>query len=147
MKKRKWRTGFFIYAVFLSALVLEALPTRKISIGEQILTVEIADTLERVNKGLMFRAALLDGHGMLFIYSKPHILSFWMKNTYIALSIAFFDQNKILLNTADMPPFDKSPNLPEFKSIAPALYALEVPQGWFKKHKINPGVKFTFHDQ
>jgi len=145
--KKKWNKIFFKCVFFISAIAADALPIKKISIEDQIVIVEIADTPESTNKGLMFRSTLAEGHGMLFVYEKPHILSFWMKNTFIPLSIGFFDQNKKLLNIENMPPFDKDPELPRFKSKGPALYALEVPQGWFEKHKIKPGAKFTFHDQ
>ena len=95
----------------------------------------------------MFRSHLPEGKGMLFVFEKADILSFWMKNTLIPLSIAFFDENQELLNIEDMVPVQKGKLLSSFKSKAPARYALEVPQGWFKKHKIVPGMKFSFLDQ
>lgn len=120
---------------------------KSLQLGGYRLKVEIADTQEARARGLMFREHLDEGMGMLFIFEKPDILSFWMKNTLIPLSIAFFDENQTLLNIEDMHPVQKERNLPSFKSKAPAKYALEVPQGWFKKNKITPGMKFSFLDQ
>jgi len=94
----------------------------------------------------MGREYLADGHGMLFIYEKEQRLVFWMKNTLIPLSIAFFDANKTCINVLDMElPIGKT--LIRYRSTAPALYALEVPLGWFEKHGIDRGTKFTFLDQ
>lgn len=111
-------------------------------IEKEILTVEIADTPASVAKGLMGRTDLPDGNGMLFIYPKPHKLHFWMKNTVIPLSIGFFDGDRTLINVAEMEPLTGTAH-----SAKPALYALEVPKGWFARHKIAPGAKFSFLDQ
>jgi hypothetical protein len=68
-----------------------------------------------------------------------------MKDTFIPLSIAFFDAGKTCINILDMdPPIGKT--LVEYRSTAPALYALEVPQGWFEKHGVKRGSKFSFLD-
>jgi uncharacterized membrane protein (UPF0127 family) len=117
----------------------------QIQIGDQILKVEIVDTHESRANGLMGRTELPEGEGMLFVYEKPQRLVFWMKNTLIPLSIAFFDEDKSLMNILDMdPPVGNT--LIRYRSTAPALYALEVPQGWFEKHKIDVGTKFSFLD-
>lgn len=118
----------------------------QIRIGDAVLTVEIAKTHESRAKGLMGRTELADGHGMLFIYDSPQRLVFWMKNTLIPLSIAFFDADKEIINILDMdPPLGST--LVNYRSTAPARYALEVPQGWFEKHGIERGAKFSFLDQ
>jgi hypothetical protein len=74
------------------------------------------------------------------------MLAFWMKNTRIPLSIAFFDESQKLINALDMDPAT-SDSPPLYHSEAPAKYALEVPKGWFAKHRIRRGMKFSFHDQ
>jgi len=132
---------WIIFFVLFSHLSAE-----QIRIGKEVLTVEIADTRASRAKGLMGRKELPDGHGMLFIYDKPQRLVFWMKNTLIPLSIAFFDEDKEVINILDMDPPVGS-NQIRYRSTAPALYALEVPQGWFEKHHIERGAKFSFLDQ
>lgn len=113
----------------------------KIILGGHAIEVEIADTDRARSRGLMGRDSLKPGTGMLFVYEKPQLLSFWMKNTKIPLSIAFFDERKILFQILDMDPPEES--LESYQSSRPAQYALEVPQGWFEANKIRPGMKFS----
>lgn len=115
----------------------------QIQVGPEVLTVEIADTPTLRAKGLMGRKELPQGHGMLFVYERAERLSFWMKNTLLPLSIAFFDEDKSCINILDMDPPIGEP-LIKYRSTAPARYALEVPQGWFEKHGIGRGAKFAF---
>ena len=135
---------FVLLNLFQSAFAL--LPSRDIALADITLTVEIANTEESRHLGLMFRRELGEGQGMLFIHETPQVLSYWMKNTYIPLSIAFFDCNHTLINIEDMPSCKEESCLKNFQSKTPALYALEVPRGWFKKHNIKPGMKFSFRD-
>ena len=128
-------------------LLFAALQTCQIDLGEHILIVEVADTAASQSKGLMDRDHLEEGKGMLFVFKTPSILSFWMKNTKIPLSIGFFDETKQLIETFDMtPPPLNAKRLPSFQSSKEASYALEVPQSWFQTHNIRPGMKFSFHD-
>jgi len=113
-------------------------------LGKQTLKVEIADTEEKSAQGLMFRKQLPEGEGMIFIFAEEEPRSFWMKNTFIPLSIGFFDSQKKLVEYFDMEPtkseMDLSP--PSYSSKKAAKYALEVPKGWFQKHKIPIGTSF-----
>ncbi len=67
--------------------------------------------------------------GMLFIYPGPKDGAFWMRNTPMPLSIAYFDQDGALISTVDMTPCEDSPNCPGYPPDSPFTYALEVPQG------------------
>jgi len=112
----------------------QKLPVKEISIerdGQKVAVVkaEIAGTQEERNNGLMFRKKLPDGEGMLFVFEYDHVLSFWMKNTYIPLSIAFIAYDGRIIDIKDMYPHDTSSVL----SSRSARYALEVPQGWFSR--------------
>lgn len=136
---------YLSFFFFVSAFGLEK---AQIELGGQKLTVEIADTNESRSHGLMGRKNLNEGEGMLFVFERPEVQSFWMKNTLIPLSIAFFDENFVLINGWDMEPQpNQSISYPYYLSKKPALYALEVPQGWFDKHKIHQGMKFSFLDR
>lgn len=130
----RWIFFLFIFSTLCST---------QIRLGDQILTVEIADTTPARAKGLMGRKTLGENQGMLFIYPKAEKLSFWMKNTLIPLSIAFFDEKKRLLEIIDMMP----ETLDTHTSWAPAQYALEMNQGWFEKKSIQIGTKFSFLDR
>lgn len=115
--------------------------TQKISVGKVPLVVEVADNPQRSARGLMYRTSLDEGKGMLFVFEGEEHRSFWMKNTFIPLSIGFFDRNKKLVDIQDMDPVksEMDVNPPSYMSAAPATYALEVPRGWFQKHKIKIG--------
>ena len=96
---------------------------------------ELARTEEQRNTGLMFRTALEDGKGMLFIFDKDEVLSFWMKNTLIPLSIAYISYDGTIIDIRDMYPHNTNP----VRSSRSARYALEVPQGWFDRVGIKTG--------
>jgi len=111
------------------------LPTRKLVVNGQALTVEVASTPQARETGLMNRFSLQHDNGMLFIFEAPQPLAFWMKDTYVPLSIAFVDRNGRILNIEDMRPKDESTHW----SKGPALYAIEMRQGWFASKGIGAG--------
>ncbi|MGB9701045.1 MAG: DUF192 domain-containing protein [Thermodesulfobacteriota bacterium] len=97
--------------------------------------VELARTEKEKARGLMFRTKLAENEGMLFIYEQEEILAFWMKNTFLPLSIAFIDRHGRIIDIQDMEPF----SLDTHRSARPAQYALEVNKGWFEKNGIKVG--------
>ena len=103
--------------------------------SSQIVKAEVAQKEEDRNYGFMNRKKIPDGTGMLFVFEKEQILSFWMKNTPHPLSIAYIDSRGKIRNIYDMKPFSLTP----IKSTSSVRYALEVPQGWFEKENINVG--------
>ncbi len=106
------------------------------SAGERVeVPVEIADTDEERQTGLMGRTALAEDAGMLFVFDVEQQLSFWMKDTLIPLSIAFIDSEGRIVDIQDMQPLDEAPH----PSAAPAQYALEVNQGFFEARGIQVG--------
>ncbi len=110
------------------------------------LDVEIALTEQEHQTGLMNRTHLKKNAGMLFIFSDEGQRSFWMKNTFIPLSLGFFDKNKKLLEMVDLNPASSllQKEVPSYSSQSHAQYVLEVNQGWFKKYKIKIGEYFRF---
>jgi uncharacterized membrane protein (UPF0127 family) len=99
------------------------------------LTVELALSEEEQSQGLMYRESLSDGQGMLFVFDRDKLASFWMKNTTVPLSIAYINSDGSILEIHDMRPGDLSP----IRSSRSVRYALEVPQGWFTRAGIGPG--------
>jgi uncharacterized membrane protein (UPF0127 family) len=116
-------------------LAAAELVTTPLTIGTHKLTAEVATTPAQMQTGLMNRFSLKPDHGMLFVYERPQALSFWMRNTYIALSIAFISADGTILNIEDMQPQTDDPHW----SKGPALYALEMKKGWFAERGIVPG--------
>ena len=119
---------------------------KEISVGSKKISVAIADDREKRGHGLMHRSEWGNLEGMLFIfdYERPQV--FWMKNTKLKLSIAFIDKNKKLLEIQDLDPpgLSKDGEIQRAFSKSPAMYVLEVPQGWFKENKIKIGTKLQF---
>lgn len=106
-----------------------------ISIGNKSVILDIADSPELRTAGLMNRLTLDENAGMLFIFDECKPRSFWMKETYVPLSIAYLDETGKILNIEKMSPLD----LTGVKSAQPARYALEMNEGWFEKNGVTPG--------
>ena len=106
--------------------------------GEKVeVRVEIADNLVEQAKGLMYRTALGENRGMLFVYPDERELSYWMKNTLIPLSIAYIDSGGRIVDILDMKPLDDKP--PHYVSSEPVQYALEVNRGFFENRGVKEG--------
>jgi len=65
--------------------------------GSTDFIVEIAETYEQRQKGLMGRNTLKAQSGMLFLYDSPRRVSFWMKDTTISLDVIFLSANGKIL--------------------------------------------------
>jgi uncharacterized membrane protein (UPF0127 family) len=107
----------------------ESFKTKKICFQENCFFLEIADTTEERAQGLMFRQELADNKGMLFVFPKQGIYSFWMKNTLIPLDIIWISQGQKVV-------FIKKDALPckadIYETINPkkeAKYVLELKTG------------------
>jgi uncharacterized membrane protein (UPF0127 family) len=111
------------------------LPVTTLTINGQKVVAEVVSTPEQRATGLMNRFSLQPDHGMLFVFEQPQPLGFWMKNTYIPLSIAFIDADGRIVNIEDMKPQDESTH----HSRGASLYALEMKQGWFAGKRIAAG--------
>ncbi len=112
------------------------LPTTTVFIGGNPLVVELAATPRSRMCGLSRRTSLDDNRGMLFVYPRSAMRTFWMKDTWIPLSIAFLDGSGIIINIEIMTP-DQTHE--RYHASQPARYALEVEQGWFRQHGIKTG--------
>lgn len=136
---------FFVLAVNISCQ--SKLEKRNLTIlkadGTEIsVLAEIAIKPEDRNRGFMERKNIPQGTGMLFVFENDQILNFWMKNTPTPLSIAYVSKDGKIKDILDMQPF----SLADITSSGYVRYALEVPQGWFKKNGIAVGdaIKIDF---
>jgi uncharacterized membrane protein (UPF0127 family) len=108
------------------------------------LNVEVARTFEARAQGLMHRRSLPENAGMLFVFEDDGRWAFWMKNTYIPLSIGFIDRTWRLLEVLDMQPA-ADPAVGPWPAYEPGhvyRYALEVNQGYFARRGITLGDRF-----
>ena len=136
IRYRKWLLlALAAGAIAQGAAVPDALPTIPLSINGQKITAEVALTPEHRATGLMHRFSLKPDHGMIFVFERAEPQAFWMKNTYIPLSIAFIARDGRIINVDDMAPQDENSHW----SKGPALYALEMRKGWFAERGIKPG--------
>ena len=103
------------------------------------ISVELAITPAQQQRGFMERKLIPEGTGMIFLYKEDTKLRFWMKNTPHPLSIAFIDSSGIIKEIYDMTPY----SLETIESTYSVRYALEVPQGMFKRMDIKEGDKLT----
>ncbi|WP_019022718.1 DUF192 domain-containing protein [Thioalkalivibrio sp. ALE23] len=139
----RWQTGL---VVLVAALLLAApaaatppehdgLPETTLEVGDRELTVELAADDASRSQGLMFREALADDRGMLFIWDTPDRRAMWMRNTLIPLDVAFIDGDGEITNIETMAPETTRLHW----SVAPIEYALEVNAEWFAQHGIEAG--------
>lgn len=87
----------------------------------------------------MFRKKLDKNHGMLFIFEKADIYSFWMKNMHIPLDIIWLDKNyKIIYIKENAKPCNEQ-NCQSYKPDLPAKYIIEINSNFTKKNNIKIG--------
>ena len=76
--------------------------TLTLTLGNETLTLEIARTPAKQEKGLMGKESLPDNSGMLFLFNPPQSVAFWMKNTPLDLDIAFINEKGVVFHTDSM---------------------------------------------
>ena len=115
------------------------LPTVQMQIGSKQFTLEVADTYQARETGLMFRDSMPADHGMIFMFDRPEVQGFWMKNTRIPLDIIYVGSDGVVVSIKPMQPFD----LRSTSSDKPAQYAIELNQGAAKACGVKVGDKLT----
>ena len=136
---RKWRGIANVIVALTMAFALpgfaDPLLTYPLRIKRHEIRAEVASTEPERLRGLMFRDKLPENGAMVFLYPHPENAAMWMKNTRIALSVAFLDARGRILNIADMEPYSEQPHA----SSGAAAYALEMNRGWFSRRGITDG--------
>ena len=103
--------------------------------------IEIADIESERTIGLMHRRSMPDTQGMLFIFDREEPRSFWMRNTLMGLDIIYIKADGTIESIAKycIPKYEKS-----IPSKGPALYVLEVIEGFCDIHGVEEGDKIDF---
>ena len=102
------------------------------------LHVEIAHTERERRTGLMHRRHLAADAGMAFVFDRPTKTAFWMRHTFIPLSIAFWDSSSRVVAVYDMDPCTRV-RCPVYAAQTPIVGAVEANRGYFKAHGIGVG--------
>jgi uncharacterized protein len=114
------------------------LPVVQLQAGMHSIRAQVATGIN-VYTGLMWRREMPQHEGMLFVYDTPAVHCFYMRNTYLPLSIAFLADDGTIVNIRDMQPLTENSHCAD----KPVRYALEMNQGWFAKKGLKPGFKLT----
>lgn len=101
--------------------------------------VEIAENAAAHERGLMFRDALDEGHGMVFVWPQAGNVAMWMKNTRMPLDMVFARDGAVTGVVAWAKPFDETPLSPGESSD----FVLEIPGGYAAKTGIGSGWRVT----
>lgn len=133
--------ALILFSLWASVAHSQSLLKIPLYIKNMEIQVEVARTPAERARGLMGREHLGKDEGMLFIFETEGYHGFWMKNTRIPLSIAFFDKEGRIVWITDMKPFTLESHTPPER----ILYALEMRQGWFSGNGIKVGdvVRFS----
>jgi uncharacterized membrane protein (UPF0127 family) len=107
-----------------------------ISIGGIEIQLQLALKPAEQQKGLMYRDSLDKDHGMLFLFERPGMRGFWMRNTCIPLDIGYFDSSGRLLEIHKLIPFDETAVKSRSREV---LIAVETNRGWYAANNIQVG--------
>ena len=152
MKKKYFLPILFLFAIitlifFISIFFSNRSSIRYVVINAQKIKVEVVDTVELRNKGLSDRQSLPNGNGMLFLFEKPDIYAFWMKDMYFPLDMIWINGDKIVDISENVPPPPSnsfSSELPIYQPKLPADKVLEINAGIVEKLKIKVEDKIEY---
>ncbi len=109
-----------------------------IAIEDKLIRLQLAVEAEELRRGLMYRKNMGENEGMIFLYTKPQRMSFWMRNTPLPLDVGFISSDGVLQEFYPLYPYDETTVVSRSDELQ---YALELNQGWFQKNNINRGAK------
>lgn len=133
----RWPGLLLALAIAATRAAVAQSPTIPLRINGHEVQAEVAHTPQTRGLGLMYRKALPENRGMLFVYREPGYHAMWMVNTVIPLSVAFLDERGVILNIRDMRPLSEDAHT----AADLAGYALEMNAGWFRSRGIGPGAR------
>jgi uncharacterized protein len=103
--------------------------------------IEVAQTPDKTQQGLMYRHSMADSLGMLFVFDVEEQQSFWMKNTYLPLDIIYINANKQIVSIAQNCKPLSEESIP---SEGNAKYVVEVNAGYAAKSGLKKDDKIDF---
>jgi uncharacterized protein len=104
--------------------------------GDEIdLEIQVADQQPERSTGLMWVLSMPEDEGMLFVWPEDHEGGFWMRNTYIPLTVVFAREDGTIIHIEDMEPLTDDLHTP----AQAYRYAVEANQAWFSENAIGVG--------
>lgn len=118
------------------------MPVAKIGATSR-LKLEVASTEREIQEGLMFRTSLPKDAGMVFVFSPPRPVKFWMYHTLIPLDMLFIKDGKIIKIFEQVPPCrsenpQECPTYPSGPGVT-VSEVIEVNSGYVRQHGIKLG--------
>jgi uncharacterized membrane protein (UPF0127 family) len=108
-----------------------------------VVTLEVAQTEPERNRGLMHRSSMPERAGMIFLFDRPGVYPFWMKDTLIPLDMFWTDTSgKVVWIAESVPPCQADP-CPEYPPTAVASYDIETNAGFARTHRVKVGDVLT----
>ncbi len=106
--------------------------------------VELALTPDEIGQGLMFRPSMPRDAGMVFIFDRPDVRAFWMKNCHFPLDMVFTLKDGTVVDVLENVPPCKADPCSSYPPKAAADTVVELNAGIAKANKVVPGSKVRF---
>jgi len=104
-----------------------------------VVALEVARNEPERSRGLMHRTSMPEQGGMIFLFDRPGIYPFWMKNTLIPLDMFWTDTSgKVVWIAESVPPCTADP-CAQYPPQAVASYVIETNAGFAKRHGVKVG--------
>jgi uncharacterized membrane protein (UPF0127 family) len=128
---------FFVMAAITTLLLLTKPNIKKVTIGNSIYELQVADTKEERERGLSGQKELKKNGGMILDFNTDGDWGIWMKNMNFNIDIAWLDQSGKVVGIQK----NVSPNsYPDsYNASADSRYVIELPHGTLSKNNINTG--------
>ena len=131
---------FLLAIEFFQHLNNPKLKIKKIQIGSETITAEIADTAFAQKRGLMYRENLEENQGMLFPFEKADYHAIWMKNMQFSLDILWIKDERVVY-LREFVTLDNGEKI--YTPPMKVDQVLEIPAGWMEKHNYGLGVEVS----
>lgn len=150
-----WKAIFFIILA-LAVIIIFAFRNQNfmsgyndgtIALGNKVVNIEIADTIDKQRLGLGGREVLRENEGMLFVYDQALPRRFWMKGMLIPIDMIWMNDNQVVDISASVQPQPGAADheLEFYSPSSEADKVLEVTSGWAERNDIKIGDEVKFN--
>ena len=117
----------------------KSLPKEVFTIGGETFEIELAFTQKTRAQGLMFRESIGKNEGMFFVFQRPSIQQFYMKNCRVDLDILFIKEDGHIDKVAHMTVPLPGQKLKHYRSQTQVRFVLELASGTCNRLNLQPG--------